>query len=189
MRATVERQEALHLLKIEHSETQALIDELSPEEMTRHNTIRHGLYADQQCSFKDLLAHLVCYEAYTLEAIDDWFKSSKHWVIDAMKDYRESTNIHYGGISERAHLTLHEQLGEWKQVSTDFEDKLAHLTDSEWRCEAFYPTNEPTDLGGMIEDIMVVGPRPMYRHLPVHIPNPDVYIASLRSSNRSPIVG
>ena len=62
MRATVERAEALRLLKIEHQAVEALIAELSDEEMTRGDTIRHGLYYDQECSFKDLLAHLVCYE-------------------------------------------------------------------------------------------------------------------------------
>lgn len=180
MLASVERTEALHLVKIEHAAVQALIDELTNEEMTRPDTIRHGLYADQQCSFKDLLAHLICYEVYTVEAIDDWQIKAEHWVIQAMQDYRESTKIHYQGISQRAHLTLQEQLDEWTQVSQQFETKLAELTDEQWHEEAFFPTDEPTDFGGMIERIIVAPPRPMYRHLPVHIPNADVYIASLR---------
>lgn len=189
MLATVSRQEALDLLKIEHASVQALIDTLSEEEMTRHDTIRYGLYSDQQCSFKDLLAHLVCYEVYTVEAIEDWNIKAKHWVIDAMKDYRESTKIHYDGISQREHLTLQEQLDEYHQTATKFEQLLADMSDDEWRTEAFYPVDDPTDLGGMIEDIMVVGPRPMYRHLPVHIPNSDAYVSSLRGALRSQNVG
>jgi len=32
----------------------------------------------------------------------------------------------------------------------------------------------------MIEGVMVLPPRPMYRHLPVHIPDAKQYIHSLR---------
>lgn len=184
MRATVERMEALRLLKIEHESVRALTDELTDEEMTRGDTIRHGLYADQQCSFKDLLAHLVCYEAYSLQAIEAWQSKTKHWVIDAMKDRRQSIKIHYGGIADRARLDLPAQLDEYQRVSRALEDKLASLSDEEWRESAFYPTRAATDLGGIIEGIMVASPRPMYRHLPVHIPNANAYIASLRQPSR-----
>lgn len=181
MRASVTRQEALRLLKIEHQAVNKLINELSDDEMTRPDTIRYGLYSDQECSFKDLLAHLICYEVYTIEAIEDWKINAKHWVIDAMQDYRESTKIHYDGISDREHLSLQEQIDEYQQTAEQLENLLAELSDKEWREEAFYPTDEPTDLGGMIEQIMVAPPRPMYRHLPVHIPNIDAYISSLRT--------
>ena len=181
MLASVERSEALQLLKLEHAEVKALIDELSDEEMTRPDTIKHGLYSDQQCSFKDLLAHLICYEVYAIEAVHDWKTGNKHPVIDAMKDYRESTKIHYGGIADRAHLTLEEQLDEWEQVRTQLESIFDELTDEEWRGQAPYPVDEPTDVGGMLERIIVAPPRPMYRHLPVHIPDSSVYISQLRA--------
>ena len=184
MRATVNRLEALRLLKIEHEAVRALIDELDGEEMTRRNTIRHGLYADQQCSFKDLLAHLVCYEVYTLQAIADWQAKVKHWMIDAIDDPRQSREIHYGGIADRAHLTLQAQLDEYQQVSRALEERLVNLSDEAWREAAFYPTTAAADLGGMIESIMVTPPRPMYRHLPVHIPDADAYVASLRQPRR-----
>ena len=180
MRATVKRAEALRLLKIEHESVRALMAELTDEEMTRRDTIRYGLYADQQCSFKDLLAHLVCYEVYSLEAIAAWQSKVKHWVIDAMKDPRQSIKIHYGGIADRVHLSLPAQLDEYQRVSQRLEDRLASLSDEAWREVAFYPTPAATDLGGMVESIMVAPPRPMYRHLPVHIPRAKAYIASLR---------
>ena len=101
-----------------------------------------------------------------------------------MANPREGTKIHYGGIADRAHLSLDEQLAECHQAYTDLENTFASLTDAEWREEAFYPTDEPTDLGGMIERILVAPPRPMYRHLPVHIPNIEAYKARLRSVKR-----
>jgi len=180
MRASVMPKEALRLLKIEHQAVNQLIHDLTDEQMTRPDTIRHGLYSDQQCSFKDLLAHLVCYEVYAIEAIDDWKITAKHWVIDAVQDYRESTKIHYGGIADREHLTLQEQIDEYQQTAEQLETILAEMSDEQWREEAFYPTDEPTDLGGMIERIVVAPPRPMYRHLPVHIPNTEAYVARLR---------
>ena len=88
MRATVTPRIALRLLRTEHAEVADLIAALTDEEMTRGDTIRHGLYADQRCSFKDLLAHLVCYEAFTVSAIDDWKNGKQHWIIDAVKDPR-----------------------------------------------------------------------------------------------------
>ena len=180
MRATVERAEALRLLKIEHQAVEALIAELSDEEMTRGDTIRHGLYYDQECSFKDLLAHLVCYEVYTVEALREWRAGRKHWAIDAVMDPRRGREIHYGGIAERAHLSLAEQLDEYRQTSGALESGIGALSDGDWRMAAPWDSGRNTDLGGMIEGIMVLPPRPMYRHLPVHVPDPRAYVHSLR---------
>ena len=180
MRATVERAEALRLLKIEHQAVAALIDELSDEEMSRRDTIRNGLYYDQECSFKDLLAHLICYEVYTVEAMREWQAGRKHWAIDAVKDPRRGREIHYGGIAEREHLSLQEQLDEYRQVSTELESAIAGLSEAAWQTAAPYGAGAATDLGGMIEGILVLPPRPMYRHLPVHVPDAKGYIRSLR---------
>ena len=182
MLASVNRAEALRLLKLEHAAVYRLIDDLSDAEMRRRDTIRYGLYADQACSFKDLLAHLICYEALTLEAIAARRAGEKHWVIEAVDDARASRNIHYGGIADRASLSLEEQIIEYRQKSAELESALADITEERWRKPAFYATRGDTDLGGMIESIMVSPPRPMYRHLPVHIPDTKAYIRSLRQS-------
>ena len=184
MRATVTQEEALRLLRIEHQAVSDLIAALSDEEMTRGDTIRHGLYADQRCSFKDLLAHLVCYEAFTLAAIDDWGQGRQHWMIDAVRDARQSREVHYGGIAERAGTSLNEQLGEYENVSAALEDQIAALSESDWRSEPAFTMSRGYDLGGMIESIMVTPPRPMYRHLPVHVPDPAAYIRRLRATSR-----
>ena len=180
MKATVERAEALRLLQIEHQAVTALIDELSDEEMTRGDTIQHGMYYDQECSFKDLLAHLVCYEVYTVAAIGEWRRSRRHWAIDAVKDARRGREIHYGGIAERARLSLAEQLEEYRTVSSALEREIGGMSDADWRGAPAFSVAEATDLGGMTEGIMVLPPRPMYRHLPVHVPDAALYIKSLR---------
>ena len=180
MRATVEREEALRLLKIEHQAVAALIAELTDEEMTRRDTIQNGMYYDQECSFKDLLAHLICYEVYTVEAISEWRNSRKHWAIEAVENPRRGREIHYGGIADRAHLSLGEQLDEYRTVSQALERKVSAMSDADWRSAPSFPSAEDSDLGGMIEDILVLPPRPMYRHLPVHIPDAARYIRSLR---------
>lgn len=180
MLASVEREEALRLLKIEHDAVRALIAEMTAEEMTEPDTIRHGLYADQACSFKDLLAHLICYEDYALQALEAWWQGEKHWIIDTMDDYRESIKIHYSGIADRAADSLQDVLDEWQDTHATLEATFAQMTDEQWREPAPYATREPTDLGGMLEPILVAPPRPMYRHLPVHIPDPEAYIRSLR---------
>ena len=69
MKATKTRDFALAELQKEHEEVRSVIDALTEEEMTRPDTIEYGLYSDQELSFKDLLAHLTTYEAYTLEAL------------------------------------------------------------------------------------------------------------------------
>ena len=176
MRATVERKEALRLLKIEHQAVEALITELSDEEMTRGDTIRHGMYYDQECSFKDLLAHLICYEVYTVEALREWRAGRKHWAIAAVTDPRRGREIHYGGIAERAHLSLGEQLQEYRGTSQELEAAIGRLSEADWRRDAPYADEGGTDLGGMVEGIMVLPPRPLYRHLPVHVPDARAYI-------------
>ena len=180
MRATVERAEALRLLRIEHQAVAALIDELTDEEMTRRGTIQHGMYYDQECSFKDLLAHLICYEVYTVEAIGEWRRGREHWAIEAVRDPRRGREIHYGGIADRARLSLAEQLDEYRAVSEALEREMGAMPDADWRGASSFPMAEATDLGGMIEGIMVLPPRPMYRHLPVHVPDAAQYIRSLR---------
>lgn len=180
MRATVDRVEAARLLQIEHQAVAALIDELTDEEMTQHNTIQYGMYYDQECSFKDLLAHLICYEVYTLEAMREWRKGRAHWVIEAVNDPRRGREIHYGGIADRAHLSLAQQLDEYQAVSEELEREIGALSAPDWQSAPSFPMAEATDLGGMIEGIMVTPPRPMYRHLPVHVPDAAQYIRSLR---------
>ena len=181
MLASVDPIEALRLMKIEHQAVQDLIDELTDEEMTRPDTIRYGLYSDQKLSFKDLLAHLICYEAYALEAIEAWQHGEKHWISDAMNLSAEGRRVHYGGIADREHLSLSEVLTEWEQTKTALEAFYADLSETEWRATASYATDEETDFGGMLEAIIVAPPRPMYRHLPVHIPDTERYIRRLRA--------
>ena len=181
MLASVSPQEALDLLKTEHEAIRYLIRELSNEEMTRPDTIRYGLYADQQCSFKDLLAHLITYEVYALEAIAAWRVGEKHWISDAMASYQWGKEVHYRGIESRRSLSLQALLDEWESTQADLEATFANFTEEEWRGQAPYEIQHATDFGGMLEAILVAPPRPMYRHLPVHIPDSAAYIQSLRS--------
>lgn len=180
MRATVERAEALRLLRIEHQAVAALTEELRDEEMTRRDTIQYGMYHDQECSFKDLLAHLICYEVYTVEAMRDWRNGRAHWAIAAVRDPRRGREIHYGSIADRAHLSLAAQLDEYQTVSQALERELDAMSDAEWRESPSFAIDEAADLGGMIEGILVLPPRPLYRHLPVHVPDAAQYVASLR---------
>ena len=181
MLASVDPKTAVELLNVEHSAVRELIDALGEDEMTRPDTIRYGLYPDQKCSFKDLLAHLITYEAYALEAVDSWRRGDKHWISDAMADPSRSREVHFGGIADRRDCTLAEVLAEWEQTQAQVEKTIAGLDETEWRAPAPYATSDSTDLGGMLEAILVAPPRPMYRHLPVHIPDSEAYIRALRN--------
>jgi hypothetical protein len=180
MQATVKTAKAVELLSVEHNAVRDLINTLSEEEMTRPDTIRYGLYAGQKCSFKDLLAHLITYEAYALEAITAWQAGRKHWISEAMQSPAQSREVHFGGIAERAPCSLAEVLDEWETTQAKLKATIGAMSDAEWTAPAPYPTEEPTDLGGMLEAILVAPPRPLYRHLPVHIPDSAAYVRSLR---------
>lgn len=180
MLASVDRSTALRLLDEEHAAVRALIDELTDDEMTRPDTIRYGLYPDQECSFKDLLAHLITYEAYALEAIELWREGEKHWISDAMDNPSRSREVHYEGIDSRRPLSLQTVQGEWEHTQARLMQTLETMGDDEWRQRAPYDSDEPTDMGGMLEAILVAPPRPMYRHLPVHVPDSAAYVRSLR---------
>ncbi|MBC7814134.1 MAG: DinB family protein [Burkholderiales bacterium] len=180
MKSTTDRATALRLLQVEHDAVYELIEELADEEMTRPNTIRYGLYSDQRLSFKDLLAHLTTYEAYTVESIEEWLKGRKNPIIDTLASDEGSVQIHYGGIESRRELSLAEMLREWDSNQSKLMQVINDLSDEAWSSPAPYQTDEPTDLGGMVEEILVQPPRPLYRHLPVHIPDAAAYIRSLR---------
>lgn len=178
MLATVNRDLALKNLQIEHDAVRALIDELTDEEKTRPDTIEYGLYADQELSFKDLLAHLICYEAYSLELIDAWKRGEKHWIIDAMQSPSEGRRVHYAGIDDRRGQTLAETLAEWERTQAGLKAAIRNLSDEEWRTPS---AQQPQlNLGGALEIVLVAPPRPVYRHLPVHIPDSAAYIRKLR---------
>lgn len=180
MLATLSQETALEQLDIEHASVRDLINTLTDEEKTRPNTIRYGLYPDQKLSFKDLLAHLITYEAFTLEAVDAWKRGEKHFAIDAMQSEDSSRKIHYGGIEDRRGQSLAQTLDEWDQTQSALMAMIRKLTDADWHQPAPFPTDKPLDLGGVLEIILVAPPRPPYRHLPVHIPDSAAYIRSLR---------
>lgn len=186
MKATVSRATALQQLELEHAAVRELINALTEEEMMRPDTIEYGLYSDQELSFKDLLAHLITYEAYSIEAIDAWKRGEKHWIIDAMQSHTGGIRVHYGGIECRRAMSLAQVLDEWKQTQADLMNAIRNLSDLEWQEQSPFPANHPTDLGGILEIILVAPPRPVYRHLPVHIPDSQAYIRKLHQQADSP---
>ena len=180
MLATIKRDKALEQLDIEHGEVRALTETLSREEMTRPDTIRYGLYWDQHLSFQDLLAHLITYEALSLEAVEAWRKGEKHPAIDAMQSESGGRKIHYGGIEQRRGCTLAQVLDEWESTQARLMDMLRGMSEAQWTERAPFATSEPLDLGGALEIILVAPPRPPYRHLPVHIPDIEAYLREMR---------
>jgi hypothetical protein len=178
MLATIPRQTAIQQLDIEHAAVQELINILTEAEMTRPDTIKYGLYWDQHLSFKDLLAHLITYEALAIEAIEAWQRGQQHTAVDEMQSDEGSRRIHYGGIEDRRSLVLAAVLQEWEQTQARLMDKLHRLSDVEWHTKAPFYSPVLTDLGGILEVILVAPPRPPYRHLPVHIPDVQAYIRS-----------
>lgn len=181
MLATISRQVAIEQLDIEHAAVRGLIQTLTPDEMTYPDTIQYGLYWDQELSFKDLLAHLITYEVYAVAAVQAWKRGEKHPVIDAMVSDSGSRAIHYGGIEDRQHLSLDAVLSEWEHSQAELMETIRGLSDADWHRRAPYPTTVPTDLGGVLEIILVAPPRPPYRHLPVHIPDIRAYVDAVRA--------
>ncbi len=181
MRASVAPQRAVQLLQVEHDSVRALIDELNDAEMLQRDTII-GLVADRP-SFKDLLAHLTTYEALALKALRVWQRGERHLVSDIMDSMRSPTRsveLHAGGILARRDHSLAQVLAEWEQFQAAITEAIADLDEDAWRRPPPWPTREAIDLGGMLEEIIVAPPRPLYRHLPVHIPDSAEFIRALR---------
>ncbi len=185
MRATKTRDFAWRTLDVEHTAIRGLLDALSEDEMTRPNTIQYGLYSDQELSFKDLLAHLICYEAYSLEALEEWRSGRKHWIIDGFRSGKEDLRVHYEGISVRRPHSLAQVLNEWDRTQSGLVAAIMEMTDTDWKSAAPFKNDYPLDQGGMFEIILCVPPRPPYRHLPVHIPDPDAYVRKLRNGTQN----
>lgn len=181
MRGTKTRDFAWRTLEIEHTAVKALIDRLSADEMMRPDTIRYGLYADQELSFKDLLAHLICYEAYSLEALNEWRAGRKHWIIDGFHSGKEDLRVHYEGIAVRRPHSLAQVLNEWDRTQSGLVAAIREMSDAEWSSPPPFDNAYPLDLSGVFELILCPPPRPPYRHLPVHIPDADAYVRKLRN--------
>jgi hypothetical protein len=180
MLATIKREKALEQLDVEHKAVRDLIETLTDEEKTRPDTIRYGLYWDQHLSFQDLLAHLITYEALSIEAVEAWRRGAKHPAIDAMQTESGGRKIHYGGIEERRGRSLAAVLDEWDTTQAKLMETLRGINEGEWFEKAPFANPEPLDLGGVLEIILVAPPRPPYRHLPVHIPDVREYLREMR---------
>ncbi len=180
MLASVTREEALALLRTEHAEIRRIIDALTDEQMVQPDTVRHGLYPGESYAFKDLLSHLCHYEQLALAMVDAWHIGEIH--TESERVWTDGYNVHMESSAKRAHYALDEMLNEWDETQAALEAAFDEMSDAEWRAVAPYPTDEPTDLGGVLEKIIVAPPRPLYRHLPVHIPDPAAYIKRLRGS-------
>lgn len=180
MLATTDCETAIRLLAVEHTAVRELINTLTDEEKTRPDTIRYGLYPDQKLSFKDLLAHLMTYEVYTIEAVEACQAGEKHWILDALETDEGSMRVHYDGIDSRRDIPLETILEQWDTTQSALMRTLRSIRDEPWSTPVPFDTDEPTDLGGIVETILVQPPRPLYRHLPVHIPDEREYVRSLR---------
>jgi hypothetical protein len=179
MRATTDSDTALHLLQQEHAETKAIIAELSDDEMTRPNTIRYGLYPDDVWSFRDLLAHMTAYEHHALNATDAFRQGEKHLILDRVVG--DGYRVHKESVSDYVGRSLAEMVAEYESNAEALESLVSEADDAQWREVAAFDAN--TDFGGVIERILVLPPRPLYRHLPVHIPDMDAYIRWIGIAN------
>ena len=179
MLATVDPQTALRILRDEeHAAVRGLIDELTDEEMTRPDTVQYGLYVDQNYAFKDLLAHMNAYEVHALDALAAWRHGEKHPMVDRIRT--DGLRVHYASSEDRKHLSLQEMVDSYINTTEALETVIENLTAEQWEEPAPFRTSRPMNLGGMLESIIVAPPRPLYRHLPVHIPNTEAYVRSLR---------
>ncbi len=185
MLATVSLENARALLNTEHQDVKSLLDALTPEEMTRPDTIRHGLFWGQHWSFKDLLAHLTTYEALAVEAYHAWLRGERHACLNQVQTAQGSEDIHNGGVADRRHLSLQAMIDQWHENQRALTAVLEQLTEEEWQSPAPFATTDdhPYDLGGVFEAIIApVTRRPIYRHLPVHIPEHAEYLHQMRGT-------
>ena len=77
--------------------------------------------------------------------------------------------------------SLAKVLNEWDRTQSGLVAAIMEMTDTDWKSAAPFKNDYPLDQGGMFEIILCVPPRPPYRHLPVHIPDPDAYVRKLRN--------
>jgi hypothetical protein len=180
MLASVDRETALCILRDEeHAAVKDLIEALTDKEMTRPNTVKYGLYPGQAYAFKDLLAHMNAYEVWALDAHNAYLQGEKHTVVDGI--WQRGRDLHFASSGERAHLSLEEMIDMYVSTAEALEQLFGGINDDEWAQPVSFNTASPTNLGGLLESIIVAPPRPLYRHLPVHIPDAAGYIAQLRS--------
>ncbi|MEM6527124.1 MAG: hypothetical protein AAF653_02455 [Chloroflexota bacterium] len=191
MKATVSPSNALCILRDEeHATVKTLIDTLTDAEMTYPDSINYGLYPDQSYSFKDLLAHMNAYEVHALDAYAAWEDGSQGHPIVADVLYR-AREVHYASTADRDHLSLAEMIDLYLSTAEKLEQLYANMSGKMWNMPYPMPSRNPDaapvmgDVGGMLESIVVAPPRPLYRHMPVHIPNVERYINRVRNRVKS----
>ncbi|MEL7236194.1 MAG: hypothetical protein AAGK74_16940, partial [Chloroflexota bacterium] len=137
-------------------------------------------------SFKDLLAHMNACEGHALEAYEAWEQHREIHPIVADVRYR-ARDVHYASTADRAHLSLPEMIDRYLSTAEKLEQLYANMSGQMWNMPYPMPQRNPNaepvmgDVGGMLESIVVAPPRPLYRHLPVHIPDSDRYINRVRN--------
>lgn len=187
MRATVSPREALRILRDEeHAAVKSLIDTLTDAEMTYPDSIDHGLYYDQAYSFKDLLAHMNAYEVHAIDVYEAFEANYDLLPIVADVAYRPR-EVHYASTADRDHLSLSEMIDLYISTASKLERIYANMPGELWNIPIPFPPPEPNltqiavEFGRVLEGIIVAPPRPLYRHLPVHIPDVDRYVRRVRA--------
>jgi hypothetical protein len=184
MLATLDRHAALETLADEHFAVRAFLNALSDEEQARPNTIRLGLYPEQQMSIKDLMAHLITWELIALDNLAEWQRGEKPSMTDpARSTYEAGRQINFEGIAKRYALTPAEVRDELYATQDRLRTAIESLSDTAWTETAPYPTDDEIDLGGLLEEILTAPGKPRFAHFSVHVPDAAQFLATLRETS------
>lgn len=173
--------DALQSLQAERTAVEALISQLTADEMARPNTIRHALYPGQEMSFKDLLAHLTMWDVIGMELLADWQQGNRHWTADPTQmTYEAGRDLNLQGVEKSRALSLEAVMQAWRETHLAKEVAFAALTDADWEQPAPFPTNPPTTLGNFLRDELTAPRQAPFRHVTSHVPDSAAYLEQVR---------
>jgi hypothetical protein len=168
------REEALATLREGRARLDELLDRLSEAELTAPATIGGG-----EWSAKDLIGHLGAWEAFALDALQQWRKGERPAIEDTFADPRRVDELNAVVFERERHRSWGEVQGDAAEAHRALLDEIERMDDDEWMAKASYPTDKRRRLCELLGSVLGAPKRP-FGHAFAHLPDLEAYVTTVR---------
>jgi len=170
MRSMPPRDEAVRTLREGHGAVYERLAKLSEDELGRQGAI--GAW-----SAGDLIGHLAFWEELALDAIGAW-REERMPRVEEIFSRSGVDEANAEDLARKRERPPDEVRRAAEETHRELLERLAALSEDDWRSEPPYETEEPRPLGVRLGGILGAPEQP-FGHAFAHLPDLDAYLSSL----------
>lgn len=171
------RAEAMRVLQEGQERLANALNELSEDQLIIPRTIGGG-----EWSAKDLIAHVRAWEAFALEALEQWREGERPSVEDTFTRSERIDELNAMVFEENRLRPPGEVKSEAERTHRTLLQEIEGMSDEQWLAKAPYPTDRRRRLGELLGSIMGAPQRP-FGHAFAHVPDLEAYVATVKPAS------